>query len=72
MELSISADEEKLRVSHETWTNPYGVPNFEYDSDMNFDLRMYLEDEAETALQDGRLPPEPNIKEILATGKHLK
>ena len=68
MRISITADENELRLYFRTWTNPYGSRNLEYEPNLPADLLLKLMDEAEDALKSGKLPPEPNIPQMIASG----
>jgi len=70
MKIEMVASEEKLTFSYDTWTNPYGSRNLEYEPDLPWSLESKLEKEAEAALKSGKLPPEPNIPQLIASGKY--
>ena len=40
----------------------------EYEPDLTFDLYEKLRKEATNALKSGKLPPEPNISQMIALG----
>lgn len=64
------ADSEHLNLYYDTWTNPYGSPNLDYEQDMPLDLRHDLRRQAKRTIEKGLLPPEPNINELIASGKY--
>ena len=68
MKIVLIASEEKLIFRYDTWTNPYGSRNLEYEPDLPADLHKKLRHEAEKALKSGKLPPEPNIPQLIASG----
>lgn len=68
MEIEVNASAEMLFLSFKTWTNPYGSRNLENEPDLPADLLIKLLDEAEAALTSGKLPPEPNIPQMIASG----
>ncbi|MDH4318653.1 MAG: carboxypeptidase-like regulatory domain-containing protein [Desulfobulbaceae bacterium] len=70
MELTYDALPEELSFEFSTWTNPYGARNLEHEPDMPWPLERQLKEEAVKALENGELPPEPNIPALLATGNY--
>jgi len=66
----MEASEKKLIFRYDTWTNPYGSRNLEYEPDLPFDLYEKLRKEATAALKSGKLPPEPNIPQLIASGQY--
>lgn len=68
MRIEMEAWEDKLIFRYDTWTNPYGSRNLEYEPDLPADLLIKLMDEAEVALKSGKLPPEPDIPTMIASG----
>ncbi|MCL7488874.1 MAG: carboxypeptidase-like regulatory domain-containing protein [Desulfobulbaceae bacterium] len=65
MELGIDDYGNELRFHCTTWTNPYGKRNLEWEPELPFDLFIKLRDEAEEALNNGTLPPEPEDLQAL-------
>jgi hypothetical protein len=70
MEMILDADNERLRLRYDTWTNPYGSRNLEYEPDLPNKLRHVLRKEATKALTSGKLPPEPDIPAMIASGEY--
>lgn len=70
MKIEMEASEEQLIFRYDTWTNPYGSRNLEYEPDLPFSLENQFEREAGAALKTGKLPPEPDIPRMIATGKY--
>ncbi|MBU0673008.1 MAG: hypothetical protein KJ950_00010 [Proteobacteria bacterium] len=70
MKMELTATETDLRFRYETWTNPYGSRNLELEPDLPFDLYDKLRKEAEAALKSQKLPPEPDIPAMIASGQY--
>lgn len=70
MKIEVSAREDSLKFLYDTWTNPYGSPHLEYEPDMPFDLRNELRLEAKRMIQSGKLPPEPNLQEMMDSRRY--
>ncbi len=70
MKMEFIAKPEELIFRYDTWTNPYGTRNLEYEPDMPFSLEEQLEREAVRALQRGKIPPEPDIPALIASGQY--
>jgi hypothetical protein len=70
MEIEFDVDNEGLRMWLDTWTNPYGSRNLEYEPDLPAGLLIHFRDEAEEALKSRKLPQEPDIPAMIASGEY--
>lgn len=70
MKITLRAFENRLMFYYDTWTNPYGSLNLEYEPDMPFELEAKLDRETKKFIQSGKLPPEPNLQEMMASGQY--
>jgi len=64
-----------FRIIFESWANPYGERNLEYDSRLeeNWYVKDELRTEAKAAIEAGRLPPKPDIAQrIKALNERLE
>lgn len=59
-------------LDFQSWANPYGERNLEDESRLQYETKQRLHDEAEAALLQGKLPPKPNIQQLLKTEGEYK
>ncbi len=63
--LKVRSSDGMLDLDCNTWTNPYGKRNLEWEPDLPFDAEEHFRREAQKALNEGTLPPEPENLQAL-------
>jgi len=65
----ITANKEYLRLSGRAVTNPYGERNLEQATDLPYDIRKQLADDAKTAFRQNKRPAKPDLAKLLKEAK---
>lgn len=65
---------ERCILSYESWVNPYGSRNLEYDTELQeeWKLRKQLETDAKLRIKQGKRPEKPDLKALIQAEKEKK
>jgi len=70
--ISYGYDKDRVVIDVQFWANPYGDRNLEEEPRLKYETTERLHDEAEATLLQGKLPPKPNIQQLLKTEGEYK